>query len=244
MWKMKVKARIRGGNLLGKNVNIEPEASTYKRKVEHLNEEENQSQVDGMPKRNKILQSVTREDSPELEYKENFDVTGTLAIQNNNMNRSTASHDIVVLNTDAATDNGKEKAGLGIVPRNVRGNMLATWAVNCHVCDDVVELEGLTIRLATQKAIEEEWRNVLILSDSKKIVATINSNTKIFCLLGVILDDIQTLQTSLDDYNFAFVRREKNKISYVLAKFTINLCYSVIWKFSFPVWLERLAQEF
>ena len=43
--------------------------------------------------------------------------------------------------------------------------------------------------------------------------------------------------------NFPFIKREGNCVAHQLAKFTIHLIHEIVWKDSFPDWLNSLARR-
>lgn len=153
------------------------------------------------------------------------------------------SNGIMMIHTDAALNNVKSKAGIGIVVSNHQGKYVSTWAIPKAFGADPALLEADGIRTAMIYAIHHAWAAIVIHSDCKKVIDMINKVDVDNSLLSILVRDIIRLAKSCWRCSFCFVKRELNEASHSLAKFAINLIQEVKWEASFPIWLKSKTQE-
>ncbi|XP_027151850.1 uncharacterized protein LOC113751902 [Coffea eugenioides] len=147
----------------------------------------------------------------------------------------------IKLNIDAALNQQTNKAGWGIVARDWKGKLVATWACPSFTCSAPILEKALAIRTAMVKAALEGWGRIIIESDCKAVIDRILKDMD-DVVLSTVLQDIKLLKHNFEKCCFSFVRREFNSISHKSAKFALNLGSVVDWKACFPVWLLDSAQ--
>ncbi|XP_027099177.1 uncharacterized protein [Coffea arabica] len=147
----------------------------------------------------------------------------------------------IKINTDAALNMKRGKAGWGIVARDRHERVIRSWACPTTCCADAKVEEALVIREAMGLARREGWRKVEFESDCKLVVDKINAYEE-ESSIAIILADIWSLRTKFDKCCFSFTRGSNNSVSHQLAKFAIDLKDIAEWKCDFPAWLLELAQ--
>ncbi|XP_027109537.1 uncharacterized protein [Coffea arabica] len=147
----------------------------------------------------------------------------------------------IKLNTDAALNQQSNKAGWGIVARDWKGKLVATWACPSFTCSVPVLEEALAIRTAMVKAALEGWERIIIESDCKVVIDRIQGDSD-DVLISTVLQDIKLLKQNFKECCFSFVHREFNSVSHTFARYALNLGSIVDWKACFPVWLLDIAQ--
>nr|XP_027101192.1 uncharacterized protein LOC113720678 [Coffea arabica]XP_027115614.1 uncharacterized protein LOC113733445 [Coffea arabica] len=147
----------------------------------------------------------------------------------------------VKINSDAAVQQDKEKAGWGLVARDWQKEVVGAWAVPGSSCSTPKMEEALALRAAMLVAKQQGWRRVEFESDCKYVIDRINSEED-DVEIATVLSDIKRLKLSFYECCFSFTRRESNSVSHHIAKFAINLEKTAEWKFDFPAWLLDLVQ--
>ncbi|XP_027072007.1 uncharacterized protein [Coffea arabica] len=128
----------------------------------------------------------------------------------------------IKINTDAALNMKRGKAGWGIVARDRHGRVIRSWACPTTSCANAKVEEALVIKEAMGLPRREGWRKVEFESDCKLVVDKINAYEE-DSTIAIILADIWSLRTKFDKCCFSFTRRSNNSISHQLAKFVIDL---------------------
>ncbi|XP_071924732.1 uncharacterized protein [Coffea arabica] len=101
-----------------------------------------------------------------------------------------------VMYTDAGMNQGKAKAGVGIITKANNGRILVTLSIPHPGAKDTAEMEAIAIRTALGKAIEENMASLLILSDCKAVVNRINTGCQGLTSMDMLIKDIRQLSQS------------------------------------------------
>ncbi|XP_071913980.1 uncharacterized protein [Coffea arabica] len=133
------------------------------------------------------------------------------------------------------------KAGWGIVARDWKGKLVATWACPSFTCSVPILEEALAIKTAMVKVALEEWERIIIESDCKVVIDKTKKDTD-DVVISTVLQDIKLLKHNFEECCFSFVRREFNSVSHKLARFALNLGFVADSKACCPVWLLDSAQ--
>ena len=147
----------------------------------------------------------------------------------------------IKINTDAALNMKRGKAGWGIVARDRHGRVIRSWACPATNCAEAQVEEALAIREAMVVAKRKGWRMVEFEANCKMVVDKINAQEEEISI-ATILVDIWRLKTEFYKYCFSFTRRSNNFVSHHIAKYAIDLIEVAEWKCDFPTWLLELAQ--
>ena len=100
--------------------------------------------------------------------------------------------------------------------------------------------EADALRQGLLMAREAGWRRIEMQTDCKAAIETIY---KIGLVEAPIMEDIRHLSDMFQDYTFSFVYRDGNRCAHKMAQFATKLVSKVIWKQSFPLWLQESIQE-
>ncbi|XP_071933905.1 uncharacterized protein [Coffea arabica] len=114
------------------------------------------------------------------------------------------------------------KVGWGIVARDWKGKLVATWACPSFTCSAPILEEALAIRTAMVKAALEGWGRIIIESDCKAVIDRILKDMD-NVVISTALQDIKLLKHNFEECCFSFVRRKFNSVSHKSAKFALNL---------------------
>ncbi|XP_071906135.1 uncharacterized protein [Coffea arabica] len=128
----------------------------------------------------------------------------------------------VKINSDAAVQQNKEKAGWGLVARTWRKEVVGDWAVLGTNYSTPKMDEALALRAAMMMAKQQGWRRVEFESDCKHVIDTVNSGEDDVDI-ATVLSDIKRLKLNFYECCFSFTRRISNSVSHHIAKFAINL---------------------
>ena len=114
----------------------------------------------------------------------------------------------IKLNTDAALNQRARRAGWGIVARDWRGKLVASWACPSFTCSEPKLEEALAIRTAMGTATVEGWEKVIIETNCKTVVDKLENDAE-DAVISTVLQDIKLLKYSFDECCFSFIRRKQ-----------------------------------
>ena len=95
--------------------------------------------------------------------------------------------------------------------------------------------EGLVLRDALQKVLENNIKKVKVEGDSKILINCLNDSFSTPWRLKKIVDDIKWLSSSFDEISFTHIPREVNFIADSLAKLGHTLNSSQTWNRCLPL---------
>lgn len=147
------------------------------------------------------------------------------------------------MNIDVGLNIQKMRVGGGIITRKDDGSLIKAWATSESKLGEPEVEEALAIRQALNIAKQNGWRKIMIQFDCKRIIDKIREKNTEDSNIGVILFDILKISQDFAECYFSFIKREGNCVAHQLAKFTIHLIHEIVWKDSFPDWLNSLARR-
>ncbi|KAL5556818.1 hypothetical protein UlMin_039054 [Ulmus minor] len=93
------------------------------------------------------------------------------------------------LNVDAAIDSNKCICGIGFVIRDYQGSVMDGCSKLWHFPLNVKAAKLMTIKEGLKFARKGGWTPVYVASDCVSVIALLNSNSRIFNNLGVLIDE-------------------------------------------------------
>ena len=121
-------------------------------------------------------------------------------------------------NYDGAVFKSSNTAGLGVVIRDWRGDILGVMAVRIPLPHSVPEVEALACRHAVSFAVDLGLQEIIFEGDSAIINQAITSGLSSPALYGHIVDDVFHLTLQLRSRKFSQVPRCCNKVADAFAK--------------------------
>ena len=97
------------------------------------------------------------------------------------------------LNFDAAVFTDTSTSGVGVMIRNVGGQVMATMSSKGHETIDSEEVEVLACRRALEFAIKAGFSNLIVEGDNSNVMRSIVSTQTDWSCLGNLYDDIRYL---------------------------------------------------
>ena len=140
------------------------------------------------------------------------------------------------INYDGAVFNESGEAGIGIIVRDARGEVIAALAEKLIYPGSVVVLESLAARRAVSFAMELGLSSSIIEGDSEVVFKALRNSDWHHSSIGEIVKDIVSIVGSSRTFSFSHTRRQGNKSAHALAKRAIV---------SFPllVWMEHVPPD-
>ena len=136
------------------------------------------------------------------------------------------------LNVDAATNAGKERAGLGAIVRNWKGEIMAAGIQSTDFHGDVEYAEAEAIYFGIKMAIDAGLVPLMVESDSKIAVSLANGRSlkEISWLIG----EIKGCMGVKKSFKINHVLRSSNTTAHRLAKYAVSNPSDVIWLEEIP----------
>jgi ribonuclease HI len=145
---------------------------------------------------------------------------------------------MVVINVDAALFKDTARMGVGVVIRDHRGEFLSACS---QVLDEVTSpeiAEALAIRCAITLARDDGFDRIILLSDCLSVVQRIDSPLRDRSLVGVVVEDIKTLASSMSSVTFRHVNRLCNNSAHSLAR-RAELSGSISYRTAVPEFIRN-----
>ena len=139
-------------------------------------------------------------------------------------------------NYDGAVFNESGEAGIGIIVRDARGEVIAALAEKLLYPGSVVVLESLAARRAVSFAMELGLSSSIIEGDLEVVFKALQNSDWHHSSIGEIVKDIVSIAGSSRTFSFSHTRRQGNNAAHALAKRAIV---------SFPllVWMEHVPPD-
>ena len=139
-------------------------------------------------------------------------------------------------NYDGAVFTESGEAGIGIIVRDARGEVIAALAEKILYPRSVDVLEALAARRAVKFAVELGLSSSIIEGDSEVVYRALQASDWHHSSIGEIVKDIVSIASSLRTFSFLRTRWQGNNAAHALAKRAIV---------SFPllVWIEHVPPD-
>ncbi|GAV85134.1 RVT_3 domain-containing protein [Cephalotus follicularis] len=102
----------------------------------------------------------------------------------------------IKFNCDGAFDGNEHCGGAGIVARNDKGEVMLVVAFSSPRVLDPPTTEAWSLLLAMQEAMRNNWRRIIVESDTKLVIQDIRNVNPSLSKIGNVLENIKTLTTS------------------------------------------------
>ena len=126
-------------------------------------------------------------------------------------------HDHFKINFDAAVFKPLNLAGIEVVIRDWRGEVMTALSMPIALASTIADLEALACRRAVMFAVEKDLQNVIFKEDSASVI-NISQESPVLNSYGDIVDDIRSLVSIFQSLKFVFVHRSCNVVADALAK--------------------------
>ncbi|XP_050248495.1 uncharacterized protein LOC126695706 [Quercus robur] len=140
------------------------------------------------------------------------------------------------VNYDGTCFVDEEKAGIGVVVRNDRGQVMGSLAEKIEMPPTVEVLEAMAARRAMIFMEELGLRNAIFEGDSEIVVKALVGLCPYQSSIGHIIKDCKALRGVFQTCSFSHVRRQGNGVAHALARRA---------RMSFPlsVWMESVPAD-
>ncbi|KAK2640696.1 hypothetical protein Ddye_028491, partial [Dipteronia dyeriana] len=138
------------------------------------------------------------------------------------------------MNSDAAIDVVKRKAGIGLIVRDCSEDVLASCALSVMGGFSSVVAEAMTIRRGISFACEVGLFPCTIESDAQLVVKLINSNSFPLSEIGLVISDICKFLVGYPSCNIVYTPREANVAVHTLTKMGLTSSSDHYWMEDVP----------
>ena len=143
---------------------------------------------------------------------------------------------MVKTNFDGAMFAESDQAGIGVVVRNHRGQVMAALAEKIPKPASTEILEVLATRRAVQFTLELGFAHSIFEGDAEIVIKALVEGNGSIPSIGHIVKDIESITGLLRTKSFSHVRRQGNAVAHALAERA---------RLSFPVliWMEDVSPD-
>ena len=142
--------------------------------------------------------------------------------------------DFYKANYDGALLEESGEAGLGVVIRNEKGEVMESLAEKINKPDSVEILEALAARRAVLFATELGLQRVVFEGDSETVFKALSGATLDRSCIGHIIKDCKSISGLFQAHFFSHTRRYGNTVAHALAKRARNSFLLLVWMESVP----------
>ena len=121
-------------------------------------------------------------------------------------------------NFDAALFEHLGFAGLGVVVRDYRGNVLVALSQKIVLPQSMEMAKALVAKRAVQLATEMSFLRVMVEGDCKRVVQALQAPGRSLTLYGHVIKDVRRIGATLQICSFHHVLREGNSLAHSLAR--------------------------
>ena len=132
------------------------------------------------------------------------------------------THQQYKTNFDGALFKAENQAGIGVVIRDSKGQVMVSLVQRIPLPNTVIEVEALAARRAMELALETGLSKGVLEGDSLILMNALKSNSHNLAQFGHIINDIQYLASQFSIISFSHVRRHCNTVAYSLARGAIS----------------------
>ena len=144
--------------------------------------------------------------------------------------------DFYKVNYDGAVLKDSGEAGIGVVIRNEKGEVMGSLAEKIKKPDSVEVLEALAARRAILFATELGLQRVIIEGDSEIVFQAVSEVCSVCSCIGHIIKDCKSISGLFQTHSFSHTRRQGNAVAHALAKRARK-------SFPFLVWMESVPPD-
>ena len=148
----------------------------------------------------------------------------------------------VKINVDGATSENEKNSSVGVIIRDVDGNVLAACCKYLQGQYSVEEVEALAMECGLLLAKEQKLFHVILESDALIVVSKVTAADS-SDWLGHVYKGISGLLSSFSSWNIKHVKRDYNKATHVLAQYARQKEDSYVWKGVCPPMVAQVVQD-
>ncbi|RAL44540.1 hypothetical protein DM860_011817 [Cuscuta australis] len=127
------------------------------------------------------------------------------------------------VNVDASSGLVDRYVGLGFIARDYEGRFVAAKNIKCRGSFGPREVEAIAVKEALSWIKSKGWKQVLVETDYKEVVDSLNSAIRDWSYFNSIIEDCKRLQSlCAGDLTFHFTPRSGNEAAHLLAR---SSCY-------------------
>ncbi|XP_075636496.1 uncharacterized protein LOC142608688 [Castanea sativa] len=108
--------------------------------------------------------------------------------------------------------------GIGVVIHDWRGEATAALSMPTALASTVADLEALACRRAVMFAAEKDLQHVMFEGDSTSVINAVSQESPVLNSYGDVVDDIRSLVSVFQSFQFVHVHRSCNVVADALAK--------------------------
>lgn len=138
---------------------------------------------------------------------------------------------------DAATDSKEDKVGLGVVARKKDGSVLLAASKTTWPFVSAERAKLAAFRWAIELIHDKKWSKVSVEEDAQNIVKALQGSLLRGLHSQVLVDNILTTVSKIDQISFQFCFREVNNVAHRLAKWALGGYCSNVWTNGGPTWI-------
>ena len=132
--------------------------------------------------------------------------------------------------------NESEDAGIGVVIRNCKGELMAALSEKIQKPQSVVALEMLAARRAALFACECGFQQLSFEGDYELVIKALKHGEMQQSSVGHILKDTMSYVSSFQSYSFFHMGRQGNSVAHALAQ-RARLSFPIV------VWMESVSPD-
>ena len=126
--------------------------------------------------------------------------------------------DLVKVNFDGAMFNERDEAGIGVIIRNPRGEVMAAFSEKIQKPHSAKILELLAAKRAMRFSLETGFNKSIIEGDSKSVIRSLRHGGYENSLGGHLIKDILFTVNSFQSISFSHVVRQINAVAHALTQ--------------------------
>ena len=146
------------------------------------------------------------------------------------------AHQQYKINFDGALFKDENQAGIGVVIRDSKGQVMVSLAQRIPLPNTAIEVEALAAWRAMELALEIGLNKGVLEGDSLILMNALKSNSHSLAQFGHIINDIQYLASQFSIISFSHVRRHCYTVAHSIARRAISFS-------SLQVWMEDVPPE-
>ncbi|KAG8371230.1 hypothetical protein BUALT_Bualt13G0066100 [Buddleja alternifolia] len=128
----------------------------------------------------------------------------------------------IKINFDGAVDKVSNRAGLGVVGRDLAGNYVSWSRIHLKFASDPEHIEALTGIEALRLARRENWEAVEVEGDYLLLINKLCALNKDLSAISHLVDDILSLSSLISVCSFSFTKRLGNVVAHNLARVVVE----------------------
>ena len=140
-------------------------------------------------------------------------------------------------NFDGAMFVESDQAGIGVVVRNNRGQVMAALAEKIPKPTSTIILEVPVARRAVQFIHELGFAHSIFEGDAETVIKALADGNCTIPSIGHIVKDIESISGLLQTKSFSHIRRQENIMAHALAQ-RVGLSFPIL------IWMEDVATKY